>query len=541
MKQRHVTVLASLAAVVVLIYGLLGVVIWLRWHNNSSSPTVQIVSPLPGTRLTEGDTTTLKAAVTGKDILRLELAVDGVTILAAPNPDPTQRATWVVTHDWAAESEGPHQIEALAYRTEKAVAALDSVAVEVVPPGEIAFASNRTGNYQVFTQRTDGTAVRRITDGNQDYREPAWSPLGLLALAVGPLEGPSTIWQMASDGSTQALTSWLARNRSPSWDPLGKRLAFSSDREGTDNVYFLPLNSREPVAITSERFYAGQPSWSPDGKSLALTVQRDGNWDIFRVDVDGGNLVQLTSNAAQDWFPTWSPDGDRIAFVSNRAGSHQLYLMRADGTEPYRLTNLPRGVEAPSWAPNGRWLAFSAYTGDGKGINARELYLLRAEDGHKVRLTDNAVDDTDTAWFYPPPSVTGLANPPRNGFLGEYYPNVTLSGSPAQIRLDPDVDFDWGSDPPAVGLPADYFSVRWVGRVTAPEAQDYLFTVEADAGVRLWIDGELLLDGWNAFSSEPYSVPVHLSAGDHTARLEYYENDGPARIHLHWKPLPSPD
>jgi len=176
MKQRHVTVLASLAAVVVLIYGLLGVVIWFRWHNNSSSPTVQIVSPLPGSRLTEGDSTTLKAAVTGKDILRLELAVDGVTIAAAPNPDPTQRVTWVVTHDWAAESEGSHQIEALAYRTGNGVAALDSVAVEVVPPGEIAFASKRTGNYQVFTLRTDGTAVA------QDHR---WQP-GLQRTGLEP-------------------------------------------------------------------------------------------------------------------------------------------------------------------------------------------------------------------------------------------------------------------------------------------------------------------------------------------------------------------
>jgi len=386
--------------------------------------------------------------------------------------------------------------------------------------------------------RTDGSDVHRKTSSLSDHRQPTWSVTGLLVYVVGPPTGPTTIWKTGPDGTTTPLTSWLARNRDPVWGPLGQRLLFSSNHEGAQNIYSLAMDSGEVTPVTKERFYAGQPSWSPDGRSLVFTVRREGNWDIYRSDLRGKNPTRLTSDPARDWFPAWSPGGDRIAFVSNRTGTSQLYVMKPDGTEQYRLTDLPNGVESPSWSPSGRWLAFTAHTGEGEGTNARELYLIRVADGHQVRLTYNAFDDTDPAWRFPPPSVTGIASLPRNIFLGEYYANVTLSGSPAAIRLDPEIDFNWGTGPPANGLPADYFSVRWLGRITASEDQDYLFTVEADAGVRLWVDGNLLLDGWTTHSAVPYSVPTHLTAGDHTIRLEYYEDEGVAHVSMHWSPVP---
>ncbi len=536
MKHRQSIILGSLAATVLIVYGFLVAAVWIRSHR-SPPVVVQLVSPLPGELLTDGEAIQVKTAITGQGVVRMELAVDGQTISAIPNPDPTGQTTWVTAESWTPAFEGSHLLEARAFRDGQEAVVSATADVEVVPPGRIAFASKRTGSYQIFSIDSAGRVLRQETQGNEDHRQPAWSPTGLLAFSVGSSEGPDTIWQLAPDGTSLALTSWLSRNRGPAWSPLGDSLLFSSDHGSAENLYILDSHGGEPVQLTDEQFFAGQPSWSPDGQSVVFTVQRDGNWDIYRIGRDGSHEERLTSNIAQDWFPAWSPAGDRIAFVSNRAGTHQLYVMKADGTDQTRLTNLPRGVESPAWSPDGRWLVFAAYTGDAQGVAARELHLLRVEDGHQVRVTHNLVDDTEPAWFYPPPSVTGMPSPPRTGFFGEYYTNMTMSGAPAVIRFDPAIDFDWGAGAPADELRADHFSVRWVGRLTALEAQDYLFSLSVDDGARLFVDGVKIADSWDTHVTAAYSVPMRLSAGDHVLRLEYYENDGFAHVSLHWRVL----
>jgi Tol biopolymer transport system component len=76
--------------------------------------------------------------------------------------------------------------------------------------------------------------------------------------------------------------------------------------------------------------------------------------------------------------------------------------MNSDGTGVRMLSNLRAGAEAPAWSPDGLWLAFVAYTGDGNGINAREIYLMRSDGQNQVRLTYNSSDDTDVAWSWIP-------------------------------------------------------------------------------------------------------------------------------------------
>ena len=76
--------------------------------------------------------------------------------------------------------------------------------------------------------------------------------------------------------------------------------------------------------------------------------------------------------------------------------------MQTDGTKVRKLSDLSTGAEGPSWSPDGFWLAFVAYTGEGAGINAREIYLMRSDGQNRVRLTHNAFDDTEVEWHWPP-------------------------------------------------------------------------------------------------------------------------------------------
>ena len=94
------------------------------------------------------------------------------------------------------------------------------------------------------------------------------------------------------------------------------------------------------------------PSWSSNGKRIAFSSMRNGELhDIYVMDADGGNLLNLTNHPDSDWNPSWSPDGKRIAFVSNRTKdlNPDIYLMDADGGNPRNLTNHPEDDEDPAW------------------------------------------------------------------------------------------------------------------------------------------------------------------------------------------------
>jgi hypothetical protein len=119
------------------------------------------------------------------------------------------------------------------------------------------------------------------------------------------------------------------------------------------------------------------------------------------------------------------------------------------------------------------------------------------------------------------------------GYTGEYFGNATLTGTPALTRCDAAVDFDWGTGGPGSGLSADNFSVRWTGQFDFP-AGAATFTATADDGIRVWVDGTLLIDAWRDQAATTYQATVNLTAGRHQVRVEYYERGGYAVARVNW-------
>ncbi len=117
---------------------------------------------------------------------------------------------------------------------------------------------------------------------------------------------------------------------------------------------------------------------------------------------------------------------------------------------------------------------------------------------------------------------------------GDYFPNRDLTGNPAFVRYDGVLDFDWGTGSPAPGFPADNFSVRWTRDVWL-ESGRYRFHVLVDDGVRLFVNGELLIDEWRDGSQRELTAERSLSEGSHSLRVEYYEHAVYARIKVWWE------
>ncbi|MEZ4732765.1 MAG: PA14 domain-containing protein [Caldilineaceae bacterium] len=137
----------------------------------------------------------------------------------------------------------------------------------------------------------------------------------------------------------------------------------------------------------------------------------------------------------------------------------------------------------------------------------------------------------DAAPVRPAPDAVGA---PVNVWRGEYYDNVTLDGAPAFVRNDEQLNFDWGAGSPAPSqLGNDRFSIRWTRTLSLAPGR-YEFTATADDGVRLWVDGQLVLNQWTVQSAQPASALVDVTGGATPVRMEYFENTGIALARLTW-------
>jgi hypothetical protein len=138
------------------------------------------------------------------------------------------------------------------------------------------------------------------------------------------------------------------------------------------------------------------------------------------------------------------------------------------------------------------------------------------------------------------PAVAG-ASPPSDdpGWWAEYYSNPGLYDDPALTRYEREINYDWGRGAPAPGLPTDYFSVRWT-RTAYFNAGTYEFCVTVDDGARVWIDGQLIIDQWKVQGVSTYCDSEHLSAGNHTLQMAYFENTEYAVARLWWRPGEGP-
>lgn len=118
-------------------------------------------------------------------------------------------------------------------------------------------------------------------------------------------------------------------------------------------------------------------------------------------------------------------------------------------------------------------------------------------------------------------------------WYAEYYGNTDLVGPAVLARNEAGISYDWGEGSPGGAVPSDNFSVRWTTQLTFA-AGDYVFTTTTDDGVRLYIDGTLVIDYWNRTSRHTATATVGLSEGAHTLRMEYFEWQGTAYASLSW-------
>jgi hypothetical protein len=169
------------------------------------------------------------------------------------------------------------------------------------------------------------------------------------------------------------------------------------------------------------------------------------------------------------------------------------------------------------------------------GVDSRGFaYAALSPDGNYVLQGGNLWGNTNANG---PAGASGsrLSGGNGQGLQGEYFANQTLTGTPQFSQIDQTIAFTWGSVAPDPSLPVDHFSVRWTGKVQPYASETYTFETETDDGVRLWVNGSLLVDKWVDQTDVKNSGTIALSAGvKYDIKLEYYDDTGNALANLRW-------
>ena len=265
---------------------------------------------------------------------------------------------------------------------------------------KIAFASNRSGAWDIYLMNPDGSKQENLTRDNAGDFSPTWSPTGEHILFVSDRGGIRDLYLMDADGGNmRPVFRKKARRAEPTWSPDGQRIAYHAEtpRWSIQIASIHGINSKQ-VAVADPR--GGNPSWSPDGNEIAYVDDVGGSRRIRIVNLRSGAIRTFLPNKTSWMYtPAWSPEGDKIAFSWYRwgiGGKDTIHVANRDGRRLKQIGKPALGTDSPAWSPQGDKLVYveEAKNGD------RQIVTLDLRTERKKRLTRRGWNITPD-WFDP--------------------------------------------------------------------------------------------------------------------------------------------
>jgi hypothetical protein len=228
--------------------------------------------------------------------------------------------------------------------------------------GLVVFSSDRGGNPEIYSMRTDGSRLRQITD------DPATNDL----------------WPDVSPDGTKVV--WVQQE---------------AGGPGTEELWVADIDGSNAHQITSNTWLDTDPAFSPDGHRIAYVSnapQGMGGNQLDTVLVDGSNRRKLVTKSSVA-LPHWSPDGTRIAFVDLLGrGGFAIDTVTNDGRTREVVVDEPQGFESfPVWSPDGRQIGY-AWNPRWPDSGTIQVATVPATGGSGTRVTDGPNDTVPVDW-----------------------------------------------------------------------------------------------------------------------------------------------
>ena len=251
---------------------------------------------------------------------------------------------------------------------------------------QIAFASFRTGNGEIYLMDLNGRIRRRVTfttDFNDSSPTFLTTP-NYLFYSSEPKASRDVKVVFQSSGSTPIYAGFNLTHihskitravlpvtfgaRAPRTSPTSDQIVYESNTDGNLELYLLDLEGTDLAQLTPEGLKhkritfnetdEGSPTFFPDGKRIMFVSSRNEVNQLYTIDIDGQNEKHFNPNRYDCFTPTVSPDGKTVAYVSVREGDWEIHLIDTDGKNERRITNdIGRSVQ-PAFSPDGRHLLF---------------------------------------------------------------------------------------------------------------------------------------------------------------------------------------
>jgi Tol biopolymer transport system component/DNA-binding winged helix-turn-helix (wHTH) protein len=255
---------------------------------------------------------------------------------------------------------------------------------------ELVFSSNRGRTFGLWGVPVSGGAPKPFVTVGQNVFHPAVAR-GRNHLAYVQEMMDANLWRMEVSSATGRgnspvrLIASTQLESGPQYSPDGKKIVFSSDRSGSDEIWVCDSEGEQLTQLTSFGGPSvGTPRWSPDGTRIVFGSTQAGQTDIYVISAEGGAPRRLTEEASEDVRPSWSRDGQWIYFGSNRNGDWQVWKMPADGGQAAQVTK--QGGREAIESPDGKFVYYVKGGGGSQGV-----WRVPAEGGEETRVLDQVL------------------------------------------------------------------------------------------------------------------------------------------------------
>lgn len=261
---------------------------------------------------------------------------------------------------------------------------------------QIAFASNRSGAFEIWLMDWDGANQRQITRHNALSILPSWSADNERMVYTSFARGTSDMYIISRQGGARTrVTSNLNLNTSATFSPVSNDIAFVGSVHGNPDIYLIKDDSTNIRRLTSGDTIESTPEWSPNGRQISFTSGRSGTPQIYVMDAEGTNVRRISFEGEWNDDATWSPDGTQLAYTSRVSGRFQIRIMDI-ATGQSRVIAGEGSNEQPTWSPDGRWIAFQS-----NRSGQWQIYKMRVDGSELLQLTTDG-ENKDPDWSKKP-------------------------------------------------------------------------------------------------------------------------------------------
>lgn len=256
----------------------------------------------------------------------------------------------------------------------------------------IGFASNRSGNFEIWLMEWDGSNQRQITRHNALSILPSWSADNERMVYTSFARGTSDMYIINRRGGGRIrVPTGLNLNTSATFSPISNDIAFVGSVAGNPDIYLIKDDVTNLRRLTHDSSIESTPEWSPNGRQISFTSGRSGSPQIYTMDAEGSNAQRISFEGEWNDDATWSPDGTQIAYTSRVNGRFQIRV--ADlASHQSRILAGEGSNEQPAWSPDGKWVAFQSNR-SGKW----QIYRMRIDGTDLLQLTFEG-ENKDPDW-----------------------------------------------------------------------------------------------------------------------------------------------